>query len=232
MFNKLLLALATFLCITAQAATPPSAVVKQAVPIVKGRGEIKGNLKIRATTALGVKTANNGEVAIKAAPTVNIQEASSTAKMPNLIGSVVQSNSGLAVGIYSINENGLNAIKTGYTMNACNGGAALDGKYICCFMDQFNGQVYGAYYRIFDMSDWSLIEQNYNADFDIMSECMTSDGSVIYGCFYNKQLSGYELGTMSLDPVARTVQSEPLPSRTVLLHVAPTLFTAYMVTAL
>ncbi len=54
------------------------------------------------------------------------------------------------------------------------------------------------------MSDWTLIEDNHNADFNLMSECMTSDGSVIYGCFYNIDLSGYELGTMSLTPVKRT----------------------------
>lgn len=66
------------------------------------------------------------------------------------------------------------------------------------------GQVYGAYYRLFDMNDWSLIEQNYQADFNLMAECMTSDGSDIYGCFYKQDLSGYELGKMSLTPVKRT----------------------------
>lgn len=134
----------------------------------------------------------------------NKAPAATAVKIPDLIGSVVQSNAGLNVGIYSINENGLKAIKTDDTMNAGNGGAALDGKYICCLMDQFGGQVYGAYYRVFDMSDWTLIEDNHNADFNLMSECMTSDGSVIYGCFYNIDLSGYELGTMSLTPVKRT----------------------------
>lgn len=205
MFKKLLLALVALFCITAQAAIPPGTVVKQGIPAVKARGEVKGHFKIRtASTVLGGNAAIAGDVAIKPQSPLKIPKAGDGVKMPDLVGSVVQSNSGLAVGIYSIDENGLNPIKTGYTMNASNGGAALDGKYICCFMDQFNGQVYGAYYRIFDMSDWTLVAQNYNADFDMMSECMTSDGSVIYGCFYNKELSGYELGTMSLDPVART----------------------------
>ncbi len=69
---------------------------------------------------------------------------------------------------------------------------------------KYMGQVYGAYYRLFDMNDWSLIEQNYQADFNLMAECMTSDGSDIYGCFYKQDLSGYELGKMSLTPVKRT----------------------------
>lgn len=204
MLKQFLLALTALLCISAHAVTPRGAVVKQDAPAIGHRGEVKGHFKSRTvTTVRGGSATAPGKIAVKASSSAKAPVAQAAA-MPNLIGSVVQSGNGLAVGIYSIGGNGLKAIKTGYTMNASNGGAALDGKYICCFMDQFNGQVYGAYYRIFDMTDWSLIAQNYNADFNMMSECMTSDGKDIYGCFYNKDLTGYELGTMGLDPVART----------------------------
>lgn len=197
-FN-ILLVLAALLCLafSASAVTSPYVVVKQNAQTIKTRGEIKDHFKRRSITTFRGNSVTNQNNIASAAFSPNKAPATTAVKMPDLIGSVVQSNAGLNVGIYSINENGLKAINTDDTMNAGNGGAALDGKYICCLMDQFGGQVYGAYYRVFDMSDWTLIEQNFQADFNLMSECMTSDGSVIYGCFYNIDLSGYELGTMS-----------------------------------
>ena len=204
-FN-ILLVLAALLCLalSASAVTSPYVVVKQNAQTIKTRGEIKDHFKRRSITTFRGNSVTNQNNIASTAFSPNKAPAATAVKIPDLIGSVVQSNAGLNVGIYSINENGLKAIKTDDTMNAGNGGAALDGKYICCLMDQFGGQVYGAYYRVFDMSDWTLIEDNHNADFNLMSECMTSDGSVIYGCFYNIDLSGYELGTMSLTPVKRT----------------------------
>lgn len=204
-FN-ILLVLAALLCLalSASAVTSPYVVVKQNAQTIKTRGEIKDHFKRRSITTFRGNSVTNQNNIASTAFSPNKAPAATAVKIPDLIGSVVQSNAGLNVGIYSINENGLKAIKTDDTMNAGNGGAALDGKYICCLMDQFGGQIYGAYYRVFDMSDWTLIEDNHNADFNLMSECMTSDGSVIYGCFYNIDLSGYELGTMSLTPVKRT----------------------------
>ena len=195
--------LAALLCValSAAAVTPTNVVVKQNARTIKARGEVKDHFKRRnVTTIRGNGTASQNPVAF-AAFSPSKAPAATNVKLPNLIGSVVD---GLDIGIYSITENGLTPIKTHYTMNAANGGAALDDKYICCFMDQFNGSVYGAYYRLFDMSDWSLIEENLNAEFNLMAECMTSDGNDIYGCFYKNDLSGYELGTMSLSPVKRT----------------------------
>ena len=193
------------LMLPALAVTSPRAVVKQNVQTtIRKQSEVKGHFKHRnVNTIRGNRAATSNGITFTAFSPKKIQ-AAQTVKMPNLIGSVVQSDAGLEVGIYSIQENGLTAIKTDYTLNASNGGAALDDKYICCFMDQYMGQVYGAYYRLFDMNDWSLIEQNYQADFNLMAECMTSDGSDIYGCFYKQDLSGYELGKMSLTPVKRT----------------------------
>lgn len=203
---KILGVLATILCLSlsVSAITSRNVVVKQNAQTLKSRSEAKGYFKHRGVTTFRGNDATKQNKIAPIAPSPNRAPAATTGKLPNLIGSVVQSEAGLAVGIYSINENGLTAIKTNYTMNASNGGAALNDKYICCFMDQFMGQVYGAYYRVFDMSDWTLIEQNYQADNNLMAECMTSDGSDIYGCFYKNDLSGYELGTMSLDPVKRT----------------------------
>ena len=200
---NILLVLAALLCLalSASAVTSPYVVVKQNAQTIKTRSEVKDHFKCRSiTTFRGNSTTSQNRVAF-AAFSPNKAPAATNVKLPNLIGSVVN---GPDIGIYSITENGLTPIKTNYTMNAANGGAALDDKYICCFMDQFGGSVYGAYYRVFDMSDWSLIEENYNADFNLMAECMTSDGNDIYGCFYNIDLSGYELGTMSLTPVKRT----------------------------
>lgn len=203
---KILAVLAVISCLalSAFAATPHHVVVKQNAQMMSPRNEAKDYFNRRSvTTFRGNGVINQNRVAV-AAFSPNKTPAATAIKMPNLIGSVVQSNAGLEVGIYSINENGLTAIATDYTMNASNGGAALDGKYICCFMDQYMGQVYGAYYRIFDMSDWSMTEQNLQADYNLMAECMTSDGNDIYGCFHKNDLSGYELGTMSLTPVTRT----------------------------
>ena len=204
-FN-LLFVLTALLCLalSASAITSPYVVVEQNTQTIKTRGEVKDHFKHRSISTFRGNSATNQNKIASAAFLPNKAPAAKIVKFPDIIGSVVQSNAGLNVGIYSINENGLTAIKTNYTMNASNGGAVLDGKYICCFMDQFDGQVYGAYYRIFDMNDWTLTEQNYQADFNLMSECMTSDGSDIYGCFYKNDLSGYELGTMSLTPVKRT----------------------------
>ncbi len=182
------------LALPGQAVASGNGVVTQNVQTIKMRSDAKDHFKSRSiNTFRGNGATNINRVALNA---FFPQKAPSTVsvKMPNLIGSVVQSNEGLAVGMYSISENGLTPIKTNYTMNASNGGAALDGRYICCFMDQYMGQVYGAYYRMFEMSDWSLVEQNYQAEFNLMAECMTSDGSDIYGCFYKNDLSGYELG--------------------------------------
>jgi len=167
---------------------------------VKATFKFRGAHSVRTEQSSKLKSANHQVSGSVLASKKVAKVAPKEVKLPNLIGSVVQSNSGLNIGIYSITANGLSPIKTNYTMNAANGGAALDGMYICCFMDQYQGQVYGAYYRVFDMSNWSLVQQNYQADFNMMSECMTSDGNDIYGCFYKNDLSGYELGTMALTP--------------------------------
>lgn len=204
---KLLAVLAALWCLIlpAPAVTSHHAVVKQnAQTTIQKPREVKAHFKHRSVNTIRGNRATAPNNIASTAFSLKKIPAAQTVTMPNLIGSVVQSNAGLDVGIYSIQANGLTAIKTDYTLNASNGGAALDGKYICCFMDQYMGQVYGAYYRLFDIDDWSLLEQNYQADFNLMAECMTSDGSDIYGCFYKQDLSGYELGKMSLTPVKRT----------------------------
>ena len=123
--------------------------------------------------------------------------------LPNIVASVVDGQA-LNVGMYQITADGLVALKKDYRMSARNGGAAIGDQYIACYMDQFEGVVYGAYYRIIDMSTWTIVNENYEAPYNMMAECMTSDGTTIYGCFYNNDLSGYELGTMSIDPAQRT----------------------------
>lgn len=149
---NILLVLAALLCLalSASAVTSPYVVVKQNAQTIKTRSEVKDHFKCRSiTTFRGNSTTSQNRVAF-AAFSPNKAPAATNVKLPNLIGSVVN---GPDIGIYSITENGLTPIKTNYTMNAANGGAALDDKYICCFMDQFGGSVYGAYYRVFDMSD-------------------------------------------------------------------------------
>lgn len=167
---------------------------------VKAQLKFRGAHSVRTEQSSQLKSANHQVSAPLSATKKVSRVAPKDVAFPNLIGSVVQSEQGLNVGMYSITPNGLTPIKTNYQMNAANGGAALDGQYICCFMDQYMGEVYGAYYRVYDMSNWALVKQNFNADFNLMSECMTSDGSDIYGCFYKNDLSGYELGTMTLTP--------------------------------
>ena len=124
---KILGVLATILCLSlsASAITSRNVVVKQNAQTLKSRSEVKGYFKHRGVTTFRGNDATKQNKIAPIAPSPNRAPAATTGKLPNLIGSVVQSEAGLAVGIYSINENGLTAIKTNYTMNASNGGPPL-----------------------------------------------------------------------------------------------------------
>ena len=101
---KILGVLATILCLSlsVSAITSRNVVVKQNAQTLKSRSEAKGYFKHRGVTTFRGNDATKQNKIAPIAPSPNRAPAATTGKMPNLIGSVVQSEAGLAVGIYSI----------------------------------------------------------------------------------------------------------------------------------
>lgn len=101
-FN-ILLVLAALLCLalSASAVTSPYVVVKQNAQTIKTRGEIKDHFKRRSITTFRGNSVTNQNNIASTAFSPNKAPAATAVKIPDLIGSVVQSNAGLNVGIYS-----------------------------------------------------------------------------------------------------------------------------------
>lgn len=139
MFKKMSVAVLTmslWLTLPVSGASLSPGVSMRTTGTIESHGYVKARFKCRSNASVRGKSPidRNRISPIPSSFTATVAE---SLKLPNLIGSVVQSNAGLGVGIYSITDNGLVPIKTGYTMNASHGGAALGDKYICCYMDQF-----------------------------------------------------------------------------------------------